>query len=480
MRRHDLPRESKPKKRPVDGAAPPETCAECAFVFTEEAVKRGARSRKRKDGTAICRDDRSCRVRKLNAILGQELGAPLNEDWLFFRYPRDLVRRMADVRPKDWKKDHWLPRRPLHDRVMALTLYCSWCYPVSLPFAVQLAGLLPHPNRKDLDDDHILLDVYYQPRPLREKDICTILNEHQSNVSRAIKRLVDTKELRIDEDRAFYPAAMLAELSIAERQALYRPGAALVDPDDELRGVPKRFLSYLALFEQHLDPDISTEIFEEFKGARTAFNNGLKDLRTERDHVMEQARSRGATLLPEGLDPASRAKPSVSPRASKNTPAVMGASASAPSSGVPQSAVQPPHRSVGPFSGVVDEGKGALGKLDRPRERRPTDRPSGTDNPFTPQIREWLEATFTEIPTSLEDRELDQIAATIQTEPHLKQFQKAAKRQKGPRGWKVFVTIAVECQKHQGKYGKQSEGKEESYFERTARELVADRTKGKG
>lgn len=83
------------------------------------------------------------------------------------------------------------------------------------------------------------------------------------------------------------------------------------------------------------------------------------------------------------------------------------------------------------------------------------DRPNGNpaNNPFKAGTGEWLE-THIRLPVPLDDAILNQIAATIHTNVHLEQFQKAALRQRNPRGWKVFVKIAQECAKHQAKYEK--------------------------
>jgi hypothetical protein len=462
MKRDDRPRQSKPKPKPEAGAVPPPVCSECGFVFTEEAVKRGARLRKRKDDSVCCQEDKACRTRQLTTTMGLEIGATPPEDWLFFRYPRELVKARMDVRPKDWRQSGWQARYSLPDRVLACILYHSWCYPVSLSFAVQLAGTLPHPARRDFDDDEILRDIYKQPRPLREVDIAVILNEHKTNVNaRGIKRLVATKDIRVDEDNVFYPAARLAEMTIAERQALYLPDRLHSDPDDELRGVPKRYRKALALIEAQCPEDISTDIFSRALDRCSQFNDGLRVLRTDRDSGIEQDCLRAATLLPE-LEKLFRAKPSPSARASDNALPVTASASTAVPPSVAQSAVYPPPPSIDRSSseGIGDQGKGALAKLDRPRPRPQTDRPSGADNPYSPKIREWLETTFADLPTSLEDRELDQIAATIHSDQHFEQFQKAAQRQKEPRGWKVFVKIALECQKHQGKYKQAGAGGE--------------------
>lgn len=95
-------------------------------------------------------------------------------------------------------------------------------------------------------------------------------------------------------------------------------------------------------------------------------------------------------------------------------------------------------------------GRSSSGVLETPPAREdPTDRPNDdlSQNPFKPQIREWLEDNA-EIPGfPLEEPELEAIADTIHTEEEFKQFQEAAKRQENPRGWRVFVRIAQACKK---------------------------------
>jgi hypothetical protein len=91
----------------------------------------------------------------------------------------------------------------------------------------------------------------------------------------------------------------------------------------------------------------------------------------------------------------------------------------------------------------------------------PTDRPTDESSPYKEKVREWLESSF-KLPMAIEDPELGQIADTVKTDAHLKQFQEAALRQKDPRGWKVFVTIARNAQKHQDKYSTAAAGGEEA------------------
>jgi predicted dienelactone hydrolase len=93
------------------------------------------------------------------------------------------------------------------------------------------------------------------------------------------------------------------------------------------------------------------------------------------------------------------------------------------------------------------------------------------------RVRDWLESTFA-LPVGIEGPELTEIAATIQTEQDFDQFQQAALRQKKPRGWRVFVKIALECQKHQATYAKAmaaGAGAGETLLERQYREEMEKR-----
>jgi hypothetical protein len=113
-------------------------------------------------------------------------------------------------------------------------------------------------------------------------------------------------------------------------------------------------------------------------------------------------------------------------------------------------------------------------------QTEPTDRPNGgSENPFKPKIREWLEANVSIPGFGLEEPELDEIAVTIHSQQDFQQFQEATLRQKNPRGWKVCVKIARSCQENRGKYSKAAsagnggggEVKKESYLERRVREM---------
>lgn len=101
-----------------------------------------------------------------------------------------------------------------------------------------------------------------------------------------------------------------------------------------------------------------------------------------------------------------------------------------------------------PSSGFVDQNPPSIGRTSD-SDGSKTDRP--TEYLFENRIREWLEAQF-KLPTGIEKALLWGIAATIESEDHFRQFQEAARRVKKPRGWKVFVTVALDCQRHHEKY----------------------------
>jgi hypothetical protein len=73
-------------------------------------------------------------------------------------------------------------------------------------------------------------------------------------------------------------------------------------------------------------------------------------------------------------------------------------------------------------------------------------------NPFRARVKKWLDINVAIPGYDLEDPELDLIAATIREPAHLEQFQQAAKLQARPKGWKVFVRIAQQCQARHDKW----------------------------
>jgi hypothetical protein len=115
-------------------------------------------------------------------------------------------------------------------------------------------------------------------------------------------------------------------------------------------------------------------------------------------------------------------------------------------------------------------GRSSASKADRPIEE--------VTSSLRPRIRAWLESNFA-LPVPLGDTELDQIAATIHTEQHFEQFQKAAQNVKQPRGWRVFVVIAQQCEKHHAAYAKAAAaGAGETHLDRKYREEVEKRRAG--
>jgi hypothetical protein len=368
MKGDDRPRPSTPKKK-VEGAPPPQ-CAECQFVFDEDAIKRGQKPQAYKDGDQTvyyCTEVKKCRSRKLEITLGIE---QKKSKWLFAKFPRDLLLARMDVRPVDWKETGWLPRYTMKERVLACILYHSWCYPVSLHYAVQLAGTCPLVGRLDADPDEILVDQWRRPRPLLLTDIGRILNEKWlANVSRAISSLVDTKEIRVDEDHVLSPAAKLLEMTIAERRALHlMPQVAGELPDDDafhklLKSAPKRFRRALVLIEEREDfpEDLRSDIFREVREACSQFYDRLTDNRTELRATIKSACSRAAYLIPEVLDRRAQKSPSSSSSHTETPPQPE----SPASEGLRPSPYEQLH--------TDDEGRGAMRKLDRPRPQPKTD-----------------------------------------------------------------------------------------------------------
>jgi hypothetical protein len=279
------------------------SCFKCGLVFEEASPIYDYLANQ--DGSVVCRDAISCRSRMLSVRLGVELG---QLQLLFLKYPRDLVYGRMDIRPANWREAGWRPRYRLAERIMACILYHSWCYPVCTEYAVRLARTCANRPPGTWVDDEILCDQYGRFTLLREKDIACILNEHPSYISRAIKQLRANRDIRIDQDRAIFPAAKLAEMSITERLALC--GQELVDTANAtsgkdrmlliaLKGVPQRFRGPLRIIRDHCPEDIRDGIFREVGSQCAQFNDRLREIRAARDAGIQEICSQGTAFLQE-------------------------------------------------------------------------------------------------------------------------------------------------------------------------------------
>jgi hypothetical protein len=338
--RDDRPRPSQPKLPPPKGQAPPPPplqCVLCQALFDVDAQKK-RHHRIRNDGSIVCSNERACRGRRLDAQIGKELkGDAWREDskpWLFSKFPRELTWDTMDVRPKDWKATGWMPRFELWERVLACIVWHSWCYPVSLHYAVQVRRTCPLAGRDDPDPDDFVIDEYGRPRLLRVCDIGRILNEqwqgNNGNVPRAMRWLRDRKVIRVDEDHAIMPAAKLADLSIEERQALwgFTPPAAGNDGSDfwkRLRAVPKRLRPLVVAVEERCpDAAVRSDVVAAVWGACSSFNDGIRELRTTRDSMIRAKCSEGTNLIPDfgrdSISSSSRTAPADVPLPSQSQP----------------------------------------------------------------------------------------------------------------------------------------------------------------
>ena len=319
--------------RPRPSAPAPKNAKKCfrcrtVFPFTQpKDGKPGHQYGYKSDdaGESICKETRACRSRVLGAQIGRELGQ--DEDWLFARTPRDRYAALMDVRPgkptagtygkrkvmkpgEEWKQQGWLPAWELWERVEACIIYHSWCHPVYLDYAVQLAGTFPQPGREDLDPDGILRDSrnFYRPIPLKVGDIARILNEHQSAVSRALKRLRDTKRIRMDEDGVMYPCAKILAMSVAERRALYELGEPEQPGNAETylgglvssRSLPREWRERFAQLDELLpEGDIRSDIFRVVAEGVTLHHATIRGSRSELRAVLREQFARAAAEVPE-------------------------------------------------------------------------------------------------------------------------------------------------------------------------------------
>ncbi len=111
----------------------------------------------------------------------------------------------------------------------------------------------------------------------------------QPNVTRAIQYLVARNLLRVDEETGgLYPVPK-PHLS-PELRTHISTDMSSDDIDDWLPSIPQKYRKAVASLLEEAPVHISTEMEEGLSAACTAFNEGLKDLRTKRDQAIETAR----------------------------------------------------------------------------------------------------------------------------------------------------------------------------------------------
>ena len=397
----------------------------------------------------VCRDQPSCRQR----VLSEELGIDL-----FTRYPRERTFFEMDVKPKNAKAG-WRSISTDDERVMAAWVYFSWCYPAGYAYAVQL----------DLDDE-VMHDRFGQPMVMTHDKLADLIGMHRPNVTRATSRLAARKRVRVDDGKV-YPTAKPA-ITAKEREAALEPEAQLGEARNT---IPRKYRHLLNdLLSDVAEESIRTEAMTEVLRSCTAYNEDHIRIRTSRDEAIEQVCTRLASLLSRPVTFKTK------PRSSSSVGSPVHSTTQAPvSRGQAGESLNELY--------AAGMGKGALAKLppvDERRKPRQADRPTEDDADvqrmeakyagktddqreaalratedklnammgYKSAIRTWMEAEISIPGYDLEEPELDQIATTIQNAEHFEQFKAAARRQHKPRGWKVFVRIAQQCQARHGKY----------------------------
>ena len=211
MMRDERPRPTAPKK----------ACCNCGFAFDEAA--RDWKYCITEGGSVVCRNAMDCRLRQLNIKLG--IGRERAE-WLFFVCPRDRTRERMEIRPSNWKEVGWRASYGLPERVLNCILYHSWCYPVCLDYAVQLASTCQNPGRQAGGAD-LLCDQNGRFIPLHGRDIARILNEPWPEVSQALRRLKDISAIRDDQVHRLSPDTRLerADYGYEDLLRLWTPAA---------------------------------------------------------------------------------------------------------------------------------------------------------------------------------------------------------------------------------------------------------------
>jgi len=234
------------------------------------------------------------------------LSAELGID-LFTKYPRERTWFEADAAPAGWSKlspeqkqrNGWKPIHTEDDRVMAAWIYYSWCYPVGLPYAVEID-----------EDDELRKDRYGQPLVMTQERLGALLGVQQPNVVRATHRLELRGLLRVDDGRV-YPIAK-PELSPEDRRiATAGSDDAGAPIDEKFRPIPPEWrqpvAELIAALKVERGEDTSTDILNRILAHCTRFNEQLTTIRAERDQGLEKASTEAVSLLSRHIDLRKRA-----------------------------------------------------------------------------------------------------------------------------------------------------------------------------
>lgn len=245
----------------VNGSGSPRTCRKCGFELAASSK------------ASICRDQPSCRSRQLARDLGIKL---------YSRTPREVLIARMDIRPPDWKARGWRPAYGESVRVGAALEFFSWCYPVGLPYCVQI----------DADDDI----MQHRGKPMRHthQTLATFLGMTRQQVTRAVKW---------HEDRGLARTGEMGELILVPQPNLsWEDRARLAPEPDGDRGrdaaIPPKWRPIVrGLLAGDLPEGIRTEAISRFRGRCTRFNDQLKGIRTEINNGLDEDCTWLATLL---------------------------------------------------------------------------------------------------------------------------------------------------------------------------------------
>lgn len=259
---------SQSRRIPSPEAGEQVSCRDCGYPYSVEG-KHHKRPYIPVAGGAICRDRRSCRARQLATQIGLDL---------YSRNPRERLISRMDIRPADWRKKHWQSAHTEEERVEAAVEYFSWCFPISMTYAVQIDA-----------DDEIIKDRYGKPVPHTHVTLAAWLNLSRSNVSRAIKRC--ERRHRIFQSDGRIGLVPKPKLTPEERAAL----------DDSDRGwgngVPRKYRGAIRDLLDGAPAGIRTDTVRSIDEACTRFNAELAGIRTARDQAIEQACIAAASFM---------------------------------------------------------------------------------------------------------------------------------------------------------------------------------------
>ena len=270
-------------------------CRDCNASYTV-----GKSGYKRVPGGVVCKDQPSCRSRRLTVDIAKELNVQ-GETWLYSKHPREDLLAEMDIKPEDWKGE-WFPSRPEAYRVKAALEYFSWCYPVSIAYAVQI----------DADGEPIrgrygsLMWLHHT-----NETLARFLGMTTSNVTRALQWLTARGIVRVDSESGAIYLVPNPRISPEQRNVLRSEYAESGSNSDlswdgaNLKGlgaVPARLRTQWVDFIRESPESLRSESVLIVGALCSEYSDGVTKLRSERNGALKTEVQRLASLLSRCVD----------------------------------------------------------------------------------------------------------------------------------------------------------------------------------